>query len=294
MTFNYKKEFFHRPFFTELNVMFLWFLLLSMVLVVPFTVLSYRLVSKIPEGKLRSGLTGKRLVQLLNYPAPAAKNETENHLEIADVKFAGGKFYFPGELRKSVTVSAGKRGSAPLHGSSDGVVKVVLATASGSEKRVAAAIAGVAFRVEKSVPTDKSPLKPLRDRQNEYDNNIKNFKAEKTSKVAINNPAFTDFDIVKGYRNSEETISLANENARFVKLCLKKFSQKYASGGKVEVKYSIHPDGHIIPGSIRIINTNIDDPRIINCIKKNIRRFQNFPAVAIELGEYSITQKYVF
>lgn len=147
-----------------------------------------------------------------------------------------------------------------------------------------------------SVNNKVKNLENISNRNKNYKKNIDYFESGSTgSGLDIEKPTFTDFKVISGYRDDEKEISVVSDNSKAVESCIKRFRSRYATlSGKVEVNFSIHPDGHVIPESIKIIKTDIHDPRIIKCIKKNISRFKNFRTIAGELGEYSITQKYVF
>jgi hypothetical protein len=64
--------------------------------------------------------------------------------------------------------------------------------------------------------------------------------------------------------------------------------------GKIIVKFDVHPDGHVIPETLKIIHSDIEYEPIKECIKKNILRWVTYPAVPKEQGIYSVTQKYLF
>jgi hypothetical protein len=273
MSYNYQKVLFRRPFFTEMNVMFLWFLLLSTVLVGSITLVSYHLVHGIGSN-VKGFYT---LMEKIRLPVSDIQN-LQTYSEIVDVYFSNGQFTFT---------------ETPLV---ESIEKIKDEPPTTSPPSVISAINNISSQSAKRSKTRYSAIKSLKKKSDIYRLNTALYSPNKDNqkKVNIQQPNFTDFEVVKGYRDHEEIISIANGNTRLVKLCIEKYNKKYAIGGKVEVKYSIHPDGHVIPESIRIVNTDIEDPRIANCIKKNISRWRNFPQVAVELGEYSITQKYIF
>ena len=274
MTYNYQKILFRRPFFTEMNVMFLWFLLLSAVMIGSLTIVSYRLVRGISVNNLNGYMT---MIEIIKQPI-SNDEYLKTYSEMVNINFSGGQFIFPEVSASSINE------------------KNISETAVDKTPSVLAAINNISTQAAKHPPLKYSPIKNLRKKADVYKLNTGFYTPSKTNqnKVNIQQPNFTDFEVVKGYRDHEEVISIANGNTKFVKLCIEKYNKKYSIRGNVEVKYSIHPDGYVIPESIKVLNTDIDDPRIINCIKRNMQRWRNFPQVAVEFGEYSITQKYIF
>ncbi|RMH81243.1 MAG: hypothetical protein D6681_18280, partial [Calditrichaeota bacterium] len=158
------------------------------------------------------------------------------------------------------------------------------------------AIGEIAALVKPSPAEWRSPVDPYRMDQRKYEARIRAYTPEKQdSGVAIPKAQFTDFEIVKGFRDYEETMSVVSTNRRSLKPCFDRLHRRDPSArGSVTVKFDIHPDGYVIPESIRIIQTDIKDPRILQCIKRSVRRWRNFPPVALEMGQYTITQKYIF
>lgn len=140
-----------------------------------------------------------------------------------------------------------------------------------------------------------SPLESIFRRREIANENLKMFKQKASSEVNIKPPEITDFGLVKGYRNYEQTLRISNGNLQLIRYCLEKFVGNMSLiKGNIVVKFEIHPDGYVVPESIKIIETDIRDPRALACIQKRIRRWRNFPKVALEQGNYTITQKYIF
>ena len=138
-------------------------------------------------------------------------------------------------------------------------------------------------------------LDEMKDKKNVYDKNVSFFKAEDENQIDIKKPNFTNFEVVTGYREHEETILTVGGDVEDVEKCIKRFSFLNTDlRGNVEVKFTVHPDGYVLPESIRIIRSDIKDSRILGCIKKSIGRLRNLQSVAAGMGEYTITHKYVF
>jgi hypothetical protein len=138
-------------------------------------------------------------------------------------------------------------------------------------------------------------LNEMMDKKNLYDKNVSFFKAEKENQIEIKKPTFTNFEVVTGYRESEEAISLVGKDIEDVEKCIKRYSFVNSDiRGNIEVKFTVHSEGYVIPESIRIIRSDIRDSRILNCIRKSISGLKNLSSVDSQLGEYTITHKYVF
>jgi hypothetical protein len=113
--------------------------------------------------------------------------------------------------------------------------------------------------------------------------------------VRIPEPKVFKFASSNGNRNPDETIAILEINEIDVEHCFKRFSRYYPNfSGDIKISFTIHPDGHVIPSSIKVLQSNISEPRIINCIKKSIQRWKNFPVIAFEEGNFTVTRKYIF
>jgi hypothetical protein len=64
--------------------------------------------------------------------------------------------------------------------------------------------------------------------------------------------------------------------------------------GYLLLRFTIHPDGYVIPASIKFLKTDIKDPRVLDCIRKQLQRWRNFTPIAYEDGNFTVTRKYVF
>ncbi len=174
------------------------------------------------------------------------------------------------------------------------VVKI-LGSKAAHRTALKAAMEKIPGRIDPPSRKIRTPLETLLSRKKDSEQNIKIFERFRKGKVSMAPPGFTDFDIPSGYRTQKQTLVTINENSQFIRYCLEKFfAGDPTVKGNIVVKFDIHPNGYVIPESVRIIQSDIADPRVIRCIKKNIRRWRNFPKVAMEMGDYTITQKYVF
>ncbi|HFE65480.1 MAG TPA: AgmX/PglI C-terminal domain-containing protein, partial [Caldithrix sp.] len=125
--------------------------------------------------------------------------------------------------------------------------------------------------------------------------NEENYLKEYEKPIHISKPEVFHFASQNGNRSLEETTAVMSLNEHDVKYCIDK-SKRYdpTFTGDILVRFTIHPNGYVIPSSIKIIKSNITDIRVIRCIKKSIRRWRNFPRIALEEGSFTVTRKYVF
>jgi hypothetical protein len=127
-----------------------------------------------------------------------------------------------------------------------------------------------------------------------YRNETKIFRSHQEH-IHIPIPETIQFASQNGNRNLDETIAIMETNENDIKYCFEKIARFDPSiSGDVLLSFSIHPDGFVIPASVRVLKSSVRDPRIINCIQKQIRRWRNFTPLAYEDGNFSVTRKYVF
>jgi len=216
-------------------------------------------------------------------PAAEAKTNREKLPISGETAAVTARLLYPRSQNKQLNNAAAKN-----------VIKI-LGSQSAHRAALKAAMEKIPGPIDPPSRKTRSPLETLLSRKKDSEQNIKIFERFRKGKVNMAPPGFTDFDIPSGYRTQKQTLVTINENSQFIRYCLEKF---YAGDptvkGNIVVKFDIHPNGYVIPESVRIIQSDIADPRLIRCIKKNIRRWRNFPKVAMEMGDYTITQKYVF
>ncbi len=137
-------------------------------------------------------------------------------------------------------------------------------------------------------------MENYRNQRRTYEKNIRQLNRAK-KEITIPDSKFTDFEIISGIRDDEETLAIASENRKLLQHCIDRVHRLHGSArGNIVVKFDIHPEGYAIPESVRIIEADVPDPQILQCVKRSIKRWRNFPRVAYELGVYSLTQKYIF
>lgn len=319
-SYDYFKVFFHRPIWTELNVLFWKFLLISTFVLLCLTLLSVRYYNNYPVHRIDYHIKQNYLNRIVSFygkfpqprevePPPSenlanAKFLEKLHIE-ETVEQAGA------EIEPDVeTVSeqpargrdSGNKGAPYITGKVpeskrkyDGTAVGSLNSASESSAGVASAIGSIPSMVKPSPSSRYSPTDPYNARKKAYDSSVKELSRVDNENIDIAKSEFTDFEIATGTRDYENIIATANENKKYVKQCIDRITRNDPTmRGNLVVKFDIHPEGYVVPASIRVVESDIQDMRILNCIKRTIRRWHNFPQVPYEQGEYTVTQKYVF
>ncbi len=315
-SYDYIKVFFTRPILTELNVLFWKFLSVTAVIILVLTLLSVRYYNHYPLQRIRHQMKQAYLSRLVSIyekiPAlnPVAEQPRsfnslvdgfrseklmpEETPEISE----GQRALERAAAREQARNQTAKRVSTKIPDSGSRYDSSMVASLSSSSQTgadVLSAIGGIAAVVAPGAETRNSPMEPYNARKKAYESNTRQFSRSPDENVSIAESKFTDFDIATGVRDYDKTISIANDNKKDVRRC---FDRIYRSDptvkGNLVVKFDIHPEGYVIPESIRMVQSDIQDVHILNCIKRTIRRWRNFPRVPYEMGEYSITQKYVF
>ncbi len=313
--YNYTKIFFRRPLWTELNVLFLKFFSAVAVIVFSLTFLSIRYYDKYPDQVLKKKIKQNYIVEIVEFyekspvimrfavddqknseadmfksPADLAHQEARKEMEQV-VKEMLDESIASAEVPQDMANDFQAQERSELNQSLVSFLKA----SSETKVSVRNAINDIASPITPSPRRFSSPIRRYDQQREKYQSNIKAFNESQSESVKMPEVEFTEFDVIEGYRDYEETISIANQNKKFVKLCIKKFYRNNPTvKGNIVVKFDIHPEGHVIDESIKIINSDIKDIRVLKCIERNIARWQNFPSIAYEMGKYSITQKYIF
>ncbi len=296
-SFNYHKEFFHRPLWTPANRRF--FLTLISVFVVTFgiTLALIQYMGFLPEVKLHRTIKEKYITYLSNIylntrpkvevtqPAPQAKIVHQPAPPLAKTTIE--------EVIKSTTQPA-----KPSAASNPEVTALQKGRVGGTGTNpvIAQAIEAVPGLIQPSESRPVfSPTVTYRRKAESYEVAKVITGAYEGVDYSIPPPEYTDFEIAQGYRNEEEIIMAVNGKKKYIRYCINKFHRNDPSiRGNIVVKFKIHPDGYVIPSSIKIVESDIPDPRVLRCIKRVIARWRDFPKVAYEDGIYTVTQKYVF
>jgi len=258
MSYNYKKVFFQRPILTEMNLFFWWFLLFTLLLVIPLAIILVDYFTNLPEEVLQRAYKKYTINRLMQVPRSAI---IEDNVEINEIYF--------GEIKENL-----EREEKPVYNEIIREIEIP--------------------PVVESAPAE-NPLKKYQDSKKVYEENIERFAVKEDDQVQIAKPNFTDFGVVQGYRSFEETITVGTESKKYIENCLDRYFRIHPRfRGTIIVKFDVHPDGHIIPETLKIVHSDIEYKPIQECVKKNIQRWVAYPAVPHEQGIYSVKQKYIF
>lgn len=323
-SYDYFKVFFHRPIWTELNVLFWKFLSISTIVLLCLTLLSVRYYNKYPVHRIDYHIKQNYLNRIVSFygkfpqpkevePAPPTNPANAKFLEKLHVDETVEQA--EAETETDVETNAGAVSGKPVRGGVsggkgashitgnvpdskrkyDGTVVGSLNSSGESSAGMASAIGSIPALVKPSPSTRYSPTDPYNARKKAYDSSVKELSRVDNENIDIAKSEFTDFEIATGLRDYENVIATANENKKYVKQCIDRITRNDPTmRGNLVVKFDIHPEGYVVPASIRVVESDIQDMRILNCIKRTIRRWHNFPQVPYEHGEYTVTQKYVF
>jgi hypothetical protein len=100
---------------------------------------------------------------------------------------------------------------------------------------------------------------------------------------------------VRGYRDQDEILRVIYSKSNIIESCYQKaLRSNTVNSGYVKVEFKISPDGHVLPGSINIINSTIRNRLVEECIKKNIRRWRDFEKLNENMGIAHVVHKFVF
>ncbi len=299
-TFDYHKEFFHRPFWTPANQRFLFILVVVFLFALSTTFLLMQYVSFLPEVLLRQNIKEKYITYLSNIymnvkpTAPPTPSVPEARI-IRKAETAT-----PAAPPRPTVARALKKVKPPRRSQPATTTPEVTALqkgrVGGTNPLVARAIEAAPGLIQ---PSQSQPLftpsATYRRKAESYEIAKAITGAYEGVDYSIPPPEYTDFEIAQGYRNEEEIIMAVNGKKKYIRYCINKFHRNDPSiRGNIVVKFKIHPDGYVIPSSIKIVESDIPDPRVLRCIKRVISRWRDFPKVAYEDGIYTITQKYVF
>lgn len=313
--YDYVRTFFRKPFWTELNILFLKSLAITAPLVVflVFSMTAY--FESLPDGRVRAAVKRNYIAQIVQFyegmdplqqsidgsSSAALAEYSEPETEAVDTRDAEAEAALR-EIERRKRLQAMREQAArdvaitqpEPQGDSEAAV---LASPGASGQDVRKAIDRIATRVDPTPSNRYSPMEAYTTRKKAYESSLNQLRepANTEDQVAISGAEFTDFGIVRGVRDYEQTLTVANANKRTVKHCIEKYFRRDPTmRGNLTVKFDIHPEGYVIANSIRFVDSDIQDSRVLQCVRRTISRWRNFPPVAYEMGQYSLTQKYIF
>lgn len=279
-SFDYKKEFFERPYLTPENIRFWSILAVVAFVYFSFAISSIRWASNLPSEKIFTEIKKGYQAYLLDL-------EVEN-ITLSDELLGDADLLFNPDLDvneqtfpEAQKVTTGKR-SRRGGGNTDVLFANIEIEAITSAVKKVPGYTGI------------NPYDSRIERSLSYDNEISLFKSHQDH-IRIPIPPTIKFASRNGNRDIYETTAVMEINELDIKFCFEKAAHLDPRfSGHILLSFTIHPDGYVIPPSIKIIQSNINDPRILDCVVKSIRRWRNFKQIAYEDGNFTITRKYIF
>ena len=291
--YDYKKAFFHRPRWTLDNVVF--GKILTITAIVCFTITALLMtIFRFQSGNSLQSSTSKAYISRL---ATLYQDQTQpliasNSLDVSRfIQVAPREETTTGLLPASTQkLSKPRRQADPDNRSG-------LRSAVKPRKPLSIddAIGQIALPKNYTKGLEKTTaLAGYRSQARDYQRNTRP-DSKPSKKVTIPGANHTDFNIITGYREYETTLAVATQNRQLLQHCIDAYYNTYGNiQGYVIVRFDVHPNGYTIPGSVNVIKSTLPDPRISQCMTRNIRRWRNFDSIPIEFGIYTMTQKYVF
>ncbi|GAB4180417.1 MAG: hypothetical protein Kow00108_16750 [Calditrichia bacterium] len=99
---------------------------------------------------------------------------------------------------------------------------------------------------------------------------------------------------VQAPRNPMEVSQVIKSNEPVIQYCFRKFKYEMNRKYSIQVEFNIDHTGAVIPGSVKVIRTNITNPKLIKCITRAIARWKNFGEIEMTDYVYRVKQKWVF
>ncbi len=98
-----------------------------------------------------------------------------------------------------------------------------------------------------------------------------------------------------GYRDPDEISRVVATHLPMVEHCFHKARRINSNiKGYIKFEFRISYDGYVIPESIRVLKSTINDPLVEQCIKKTIRRWRDFQKLDKKMGIVRTVQKFAF
>ncbi len=99
----------------------------------------------------------------------------------------------------------------------------------------------------------------------------------------------------RGYRDPEEIERVIYNYQPMIEHCFRREAQ-YVSNirGYVKVQFKISYEGHVIPESIKIVNSTVRNRKVEQCIKNFITHWRDFEELDESNGIVTVTQKFVY
>jgi hypothetical protein len=291
-SYDYRNTFFKRPIWTPSNILFgkiLMFTFIILISVTAFFATAYRYSTPVLKPHVRDKIIAR-----------IAPKEPINNVVLAsssnDPKTVSSII---AEMNKSDTETDNAATATSIQPPSRESRKVTPAAVIEDEpKSLEEALTRVKSPAPKPVkakPLPVTPLEQLRIAKKQYKKVERELAQKDDRPVTVSGGNFTDFEVITGYRDEEETMAVTMQNQRRVRHCIDKVYRTYGHiKGYIAIKYTVHPLGYVIPESVKVVESTIPNPEVAQCIVRSIRNWRNFKSVPIEMGNYTVFQKFVF
>ncbi len=121
------------------------------------------------------------------------------------------------------------------------------------------------------------------------------YKITRSAKLYIDTPTNEFGEENYGHRSQEEIFWVVDSKKLNIESCYQKAVRKgTVKSGFVKVEFKISNEGFILPQSVKIIESNLYNRIVEQCIKKNIRRLRGFQKLEERRGIAHAVYKFVF
>jgi len=98
-----------------------------------------------------------------------------------------------------------------------------------------------------------------------------------------------------GYRDPEEVEQVVQRYSPMIEYCFRKHTKFTPNArGFIKVAFKVSYEGYVIPESVRIVNSNIRNRALEQCIKNYIKHWRDFKPLDESMGIAQVIQKFVF
>ena len=98
-----------------------------------------------------------------------------------------------------------------------------------------------------------------------------------------------------GYRDPNEISRVVSAHLPMIEYCFQKARRINRNvRGYVKLEFRISYEGYVIPESIRVLSSTINDPKVEACIKKTVKRWRDFKKLDQKMGIVRTVQKFAF
>jgi outer membrane biosynthesis protein TonB len=290
-TYDYRNTFFKRPIWTPSNVLFgkiLMITFITLISVTAFFATAYRYSTPTLKPHVRDRIIAR-----------IAPKEPINNVMLAsssnDPKTMSSIIAEMNQSDEETVVSATEQPKPRIRREVPLTPAPVIEDEPKSLEEALSRVKTPAPKPVKAEPVPITPLEELRVTKKQYQKVERELTKKDDRPITVSGGNFTDFGVITGYRDEEETMAVTMQNQRRVRHCIDKVYRTYGNvKGYIAIKYTIHPLGYVIPESVKVVESTIPNPEIAQCIVRSVRNWRNFKSIPIEMGNYTVYQKFVF